>query len=156
MSFTYEMEGIGGNSADLSLFGDLTFEDMAKKALNEVRSDVEQATKTAVRASVKHSGGSELVNSVKTFDPVMTGNGEGAKLVCTFTGKSSSGSTYNTTDRGRARKKAVLNSDKAFWLEYGVAGRQSPAPWQARAYSSIEPKVTPKIEKAIEQALGAE
>ena len=55
MSMTYDMEGFNGRSADLSLFGDLTFEEMAKKALNEVREDVESCTRAAVSASVRHS-----------------------------------------------------------------------------------------------------
>ncbi|MBQ9567632.1 MAG: hypothetical protein IJR31_06110 [Lachnospiraceae bacterium] len=155
MSLTYEIEGLSGTSADLSLFGDLTFEEMAKKALNEVRPEVEAGTKAALRTSIQHPGDSELVNSVKTFEPSMTGNGEGARLSCGFTGKSSSGNRYHTVSRGRSTTKPVLNSDKAFWLEYGVAGRQPARPWKDRAISSVESKVTGKIEQAISKELGA-
>lgn len=156
MSFNIDIEGFGGGDADLQLFGNLTFEGMAKKALNEVRPDVEAGTRAAVRASVQHPGDSQLVNSVKTYEPVMTRNGEGAKLSCAFSGKSASGNRYHTVSRGHATTKAVRNSDKAFWLEYGVAGRQPARPWRDRALKNIESKITPKIEKSIDQQLGAE
>lgn len=151
MSMTYEMEGFGGRSADLSLFGDLTFEEMAKKALNEVRRDVESCTKAAVSASIRHSGPSELVSSVKSFDPVMTKDGTGARLTCTFTGRSSSGNRYNNNGRSHL----VYNNDKAFWLEYGTV-KQPARPWRDRAVNNAESIVSPKIEESIAKTLGAE
>ena len=151
MSMTYDMEGFNGRSADLSLFGDLTFEEMAKKALNEVRGDVESCTRAAVSASVRHSGPSELVNSVKSFEPSMTRDGTGAKLTCTFTGRSSSGNRYNNNGRSHL----VYNNDKAFWLEYGTV-KQPARPWRDRALNNAERIVGPKIEDSIGKALGAE
>ena len=151
MSMTYEMEGFGGRSADLSLFGDLTFEEMAKKALNEVRGDVESCTKAAISASIRHSGPSELISSIKTFDPYMTKDGTGAKLTCTFTGRSSSGNRYNNNGRSHL----VYNNDKAFWLEYGTV-KQAARPWRDRAMNNAERIISPKIEDAIGKALGAE
>ena len=155
MSFTYEMEGIGGKSADLSIFGNLTFEQMAKKALGEVKPDVEAEVKAALRSSIRHPGDSELVNSVKTYDPIMTRNGEGARLKCQPTGRSKSGNRYSTQSHGKTVSKAVSNNDKAFWLEYGTA-KQPAHPWKDRAMGNIEAKVTDKIENAIAKELGAE
>lgn len=151
MSMTYEMEGFGGRSADLSLFGDLTFEEMAKIALNEVRGDVESCTKAAVSASIRHSGPSELVSSIKSFDPVMTKDGTGVRLTCTFTGRSSSRNRYNNNGRSHI----VSNNDKAFWLEYGTV-KQPARPWRDRAVNNAEKIVSPKIEDSIAKTLGAE
>ena len=50
----------------------------------------------------------------------------------------------------------VYNNDKAFWLEYGVAGRQPARPWQSKALNNAEAKVLPKIQQTIEKELGAE
>lgn len=155
MSFTYEMEGLGGKSADLSIFGNLTFEQMAKKALNEVRSDVETGTKAALRSSIQHPGDSELVNSVTSYEPVMTRNGEGAKLKCQPTGRSKSGNRYNSRSHGRNTSHAVSNNDKAFWLEYGTV-KQPARPWKDRAINNIESKAVDKIEQSIAKELGAE
>ncbi|MBP5309633.1 MAG: hypothetical protein J6Z05_03305 [Lachnospiraceae bacterium] len=154
MSFSYDMEGFDGVGASLSIFGSLTFEQMAKKALNEVRPEVESATKTALRESVHHSGESEMVNSVKSFDPTMTRDGEGARLACMPTGKSSSGNRYNTKSHGRTTSKAVNNNDKAFWLEYGNV-HQAARPWRDRAYGNIE-KLADKIENTVAKELGAD
>ena len=158
MGFTMETEGFGhfGVGADLSIFGDMTFEEIGKKALTEVMPDMESSTKAALRLSVKHSGESELVNSVKCYEPTMTKDNEGLRLVCQPTGKSTSGNRYHTTSRGKPVTKAVTNNDKAFWLEYGVAGRQAAHPWKDRALADAEAKVMPKIERAIEKELGAE
>lgn len=157
MSMTFETEGFGGGMGGFAgIFGDLTFEDMAKKALTEVKPDMESGTKAALRNSIQHPGDSELVNSVKCYDPVMTRDGEGAKLICQPTGRSSSGNRYSTKSHGKMRSHAVYNNDKAFWLEYGVAGRQAAHPWKDRATNDIEAKVTPKIEQSIEKQLGAE
>lgn len=155
MGMTFDMEGFGGLSGDISLFGGLRFEDMAKKVLEDVRGDMEEGTKRALRTSIDHPGDSELVNSVKCYEPAMTRNGEGAKLVCQPTGRSTSGNRYHTVSRGKTISKPVTNNDKAFWLEYGVAGRQAAKPWKDRATNSIESKVTPKIEQAIAKELGA-
>lgn len=158
MSMTYDVSGFGGGRmiGDLSLFGNLTFEQMAKKALEEIRPDMEEGTKAALRSSIQHPGDSELVNSVKCFEPTMTRDGTGARMVCQPTGKSSSGNRYKTVSRGKSIEKPVRNNDKAFWLEYGVAGRQPARPWKDRATNSIEAKVVPKIEQAIAKELGAE
>lgn len=161
MSMTFDVHGFGrdgvsGLNADLSLFGNLTFEEMAKKVLNECREDMESGTKAALQASVQHEGNSEMVNSVKCYEALMTRDGTGARMVCQPTGKSSSGNRYKTVSRGKSIEKPVRNNDKAFWLEYGVAGRQPARPWKDRAINSIEAKVVPKIEQAIAKELGAE
>lgn len=158
MSMTFTTDGLGGAGviADLSLFGNITFEELGKKALTECRSTVEEETKSALRSSIQHPGDSELVNSVKSYEPTMTRDGEGVRLSCQPTGKSKSGNRYNTVSRGRPISKAVMNNDKAFWLEYGVAGRQPAHPWKDRAVNNIEPKVSDIIENVVAKELGAE
>ncbi len=160
MSFDVEYQGFGyggiGVSTDISLFGDLTFEDMGRKACREVMPDMEDSTKTALRASVKHSGESNLVNSVKCFEPTMTKDGEGVKLVCQPCGRDSRSNHYTSKSHGKMRSHLVHNNDKAFWLEYGVAGRQAAHPWQSRAINSANAKVYPKIQQSIEKQLAAE
>ena len=157
MGFDVTYEGFGGFgvSADLSLFGGITFEEMGKKALKEVMPDMEEATKSALRSSVKHSGESALVNSVKCFEPSMTRDNEGVKLVCQPTGKDKSGNRYKTKSHGKSGH-LVYNNDKAFWLEYGVAGRQPAHPWKDRALNNAESRVYPKIQNSIEKELGAD
>jgi len=152
LSFDPKYEGF---SADLTLLGDVTFEQLSKKALTEVMPDVLNATKEAIRSSVKHSGESELVDSVKCFEPRMTKDGEGASITCMPTGKSKSGNSYHTVSRGRDRVMNVNNNDKAFWLEYGTV-KQPAAPWKDRAINSAEEKATRKIQEVIERELGAE
>ena len=160
MGFDVVCEGFGyggvGVSSDLTLFGGKTFEEMGKKALKEVMPDMEEATKSALRSSIKHSGESSLVNSVKCFEPSMTRDGEGVKLVCQPTGKDKSGNRYKTKSHGKSANHLVYNNDKAFWLEYGVAGRQPAHPWKDRALNSDESRAMPKIQNAIEKELGAE
>lgn len=158
MGFSYEYTGFSGIGVgtDLSLFGGLTFEDVGKKALKEVMPDMEEATRSAIRSSVKHSGESTLVNSVKCFEPTMTRDNEGVKLVCLPTGKDQSGNRYKTQSHGKTRSHLVYNNDKAFWLEYGVAGRQPAHPWQDKALNNAESKALPKIQSIIEKELGAE
>lgn len=152
MSFTPEYEGF---SRDLTILSDITFEQLSKKALTEVMPDVLNATKDAIRGSVKHSGESELVASVKCFEPRMTKDGEGASITCMPTGKSKSGNSYHTVSRGHDRVMNVNNNDKAFWLEYGTV-KQPAKPWKDRAINSAESKATQKLQQIIERELGAE
>ena len=147
--------GFSITSFDHMEFDSFKFENISKKILEKVKPELEQAVKTSVRQSVKHDGDSELVNSVTTYEPRMTRDGTAASINCTFSGKSSSGNHYNTTDRGRARVKPVLNSDKAFWLEYGRDG-QNPAPWKDRALNNAEGKLVPQIQTELEEIMGAE
>lgn len=160
MGFSIETEGFGhggvGLGTDLSLFEGVTFEEMGKKAMKEVMPDVEDATKSALRASIKHSGDSNLVNSVKCYEPSMTRDNEGVRLVCQPTGRDKSGNRYKTQSHGKTSNHLVSNNDKAFWLEYGVAGRQAAQPWQSKALNNAEAKVLPKIQQSIEKELGAE
>lgn len=154
MSFTTQYEGFS-NSAELTLFGNLTFEQLSKKALSEVMPDVLNATKDAIRGSVRHSGESELVGSVKCYEPRMTKNGEGACITCMPTGKSKSGNSYHTVSRGHDRVMSVNNNDKAFWLEYGT-DKQPATPWKDRAINNAEAKAAQKLQQVIEKELGAE
>jgi hypothetical protein len=154
MSFSYNTDGLSGTDTGLYLF-DMTFEDVAKKALEEVRPDIEAETKSALRMSVQHPGESELVNSIKSYPPSMTRNGEGVCVKCLPTGRSKSGNRYNNHDRGRTVNKAVHNNDKAFWLEYGNA-HQAAHPWRDRACNNTEERVLNKVEDAIAKELGAE
>lgn len=160
MGFSIETGGFGhggiGLGTDLSLFEGISFEEMGKKALKEVMPDIEDATKSALRVSVQHPGDSNLVNSVKCYEPSMTRDNEGVKLVCQPTGRDKSGNRYKTQSHGATRDHLVYNNDKAFWLEYGVAGRQPARPWQSKALNNAEAKVLPKIQQTIEKELGAE
>lgn len=154
MSFSYDTEGLAGTSSGFYLW-DITFEEVAKKALEEVRPDIEAETKSALRMSVQHPGESELVNSVKSFEPSMTKNGEGVCVKCLPTGRSSSGNHYRNHDRGKTVNKAVNNNDKAFWMEYGNA-HQSAHPWRDRACNNAEARVMNKVENTIAKELGGE
>ncbi len=152
MSFEYSYSGFGGSGGiDLTLLPNKTFDEIAKNALETVRPDVESATKEALRGSIQHSGASELVSSVKCFEPRMTRNKEGAVISCQPTGSASSGNRYN--NQGRSHK--VHNNDKAFWLEYGNA-HQDARPWKDRAVNKAESRSMSKLEDAIAKELGAE
>jgi len=145
-----------GDSEKHSILDDFKIEAVSKKILESSSTDLVNGVKTAVRQSVKHSGQSELVDSVKAGKPYESKNGAYA-VAAYFAGKSNSGNSYTTTDRGRPRVKPVRNADKAFWLEYGTLdGRQQAAPWRDRAVNNIEEKITPKMQKEFEEALGAE
>ena len=155
MSFSAEWDGLSGAGVDFTLFPK-SFEEIGTAAMRTVMPDVEQATKHAVRSSVQHPGDSDLVNSIRCFEPSMTKNGEGVKLACLPTGAASSGNTYYTThSHGNRRAKKVYNNDKAFWLEYGRQG-QEPRPWRDRALNDAEQRTLPKLEDAIAKEIGAE
>ena len=154
MSFSYSTYGFKGTSTGIYLW-DLTFEEVAKKALNEVRPEIEAETRDALRASVQHPGDSELVNSVRSYEPHQTKNGDGVCVKCLPTGRSSGKTYYYNHDRGRTVQKSVHNNDKAFWLEYGNA-HQNARPWRDRACNNAESRVTDKVENIIAKELGAE
>jgi len=150
VSFEYSMDG-----TDTGVFFDFKFEDIAKKALNEVRPDIESETKAALRMSVQHPGDSELVNSIKSYEPAPTRNGEGVCVKCLPTGRSSGKTHYYNHDRGKTVTKAVHNNDKAFWIEYGNS-HQDAHPWRDRACNNAESRVLDKVENTIAKELGAE
>ena len=56
--------------ADLDGMWDISFDDIAQKALNESIPVLEGTMRSAAAASVKHSGDSAMVNSIKGSKPV--------------------------------------------------------------------------------------
>ena len=162
MSFEYDIQGIGGKSADLSIFGDITFEDLTTKMLEAVTDKAVTTVKDCLKSSIKHSGSSELVESVSASKTYKLMDGSGAGVTISPKGKRSKASTYKTSRKdsshknGGTRDRAVSNHDVAFWLEYGVAGRQPAHPWQDRAYRRVEDVVTPLLESEMSKVLGAE
>ena len=162
MSFQYDIQGIGGKSADLSIFGDMTFEDMTTKMLESVTDKAVAAVKDCLKSSIKHAGPSELVESISASKTYKLMDGSGVGVTISPKGKRSKASTYKTSRKdsshknGGTRSRTVSNHDVAFWLEYGVAGRQPAHPWQDRAYKRVEDAVTPILEDEMGKVLGAE
>ncbi len=125
------------------------FEEVAPKILEDAAPILLESTKTALRSVIKHPGDSELVNSVKSSKPKVT-NTDACIVACYPTGYSK-----NTYTKG-SRKYPVTNAAKAFWLEYGVAGRQPARPWRDKANNARKAEIESTMQKKYNELMGAE
>lgn len=145
MGFIYE------DSFD-SLF-DVEFDDIAEEALNKAAPLLEQSMKSALKASIKHSGDSELVNSIKKKKAKKCKN----EAWIVNVGPTGYSKTQKYTAKGKgkntSRKYPVSNALKAIWLEYGIAGKQAAHPFLARAHNDVQSQVHDIIEKTLGEKL---
>lgn len=134
---------------DILKGSDLRFEELAPQILEEAAPYLQNSTKNALRSSIKHSGDSELVSSLKVSRPKETKTD--AFIVSVYP----SGESRNTYNHGN-RKYPVSNALKAIWLEYGVAGRQPARPWQDRAVAGCQAQVETLMQKKLDELTGAQ
>ena len=108
-----------------------------------------EKTKKAVKDVVKHSGDSELVNSV-TMSKAKKGR-YGDYIVSAYFKGQSTTKTYSHTKTHRG-KYAVSNALKAVWKEYGIPSRGIPAqPFIDRATQSAESEAIDAMQKVFEE-----
>jgi len=92
------------------------FEEIAQECLKEAAPVLETTMKSKVKASISHSGDSEMVSSIKARKPRKGKNGD----FSVFVGPSGySDHTYNK-GKNKQRKYKVSNALKGIWLEYGI------------------------------------
>lgn len=136
--------------ADLDDLFDIDFGEMAEEALREAAPILEKSMKKAIQAAIQHEGDSELVKSIKPNTPKKAKNG--AYIV-------------NVTPRGYSKIKAyhakkskrtypVSNALKAIWKEYGIAGRQPPSPFLAKATNDAKNDVLNAIQRKFDEKAG--
>lgn len=140
--------------ADLDGMFEISFDDVAEKALNESIPILEATMRSAAAAAVKHDGDSAMVNSIKGSKPKKS-----ASTDCWIVNVGPRG--YSTTKTYHAKRKSgkskqtykVSNALKAIWKEYGIPGRDIPAqPFMQKATNAAQGRV----EKIIEDAFNEE
>ena len=134
----------------LDVFGH-QFKDITPEILKEASPILLESTKSALRQSIQHPGDSELVNSVVEGEPKVF---EDAAIISCYP-KGNSKQEVHTYNRGK-RKYPVSNGAKAFWLEYGVAGRQPARPWQDKATNGRADEINQKMQEKLNEIMGAE
>ena len=129
-----------------------SFEELSPKILEEVAPILEEATKETLKKTIQHPGDSCLVDSVKRKKPRMNKGARTAYIRVEPTGYSNSRSYFNQ----RHHSYKVTNGAKAFWLEYGVAGRQPARPWQNKAASAKEDEIMEAMQEKYNELTGAD
>lgn len=133
------------------------FDDIAQEALTEVSPILVESTRKAVKEAVKHTGDSELANSIKAKKPKKIKDGSGWIVDVVPTGNSSEQHTYTANKNSVTKRKCpVTNVLKAIWLEYGIAGRQPAHPFLAKATNSAKESSIKAIQDIYKTKVGAE
>jgi hypothetical protein len=140
-------------AADLDGLWDISFDEIAENALNESVPILEETMRSAAAASVKHSGESDMVNSIKGSKPKKS-----ASTDCWIVNVGPRG--YSKAKRYHAKNKnghskqtyEVSNALKAIWKEYGIPGHQPARPFMDKAANQARGRV----EKIIEDAFNKE
>jgi hypothetical protein len=131
---------------------DHSFDDIAKKALEQVAPELEKSVKTTLRRSIKHTGDSELLKSIRKNKPKQTKTD--AWIVNVYPSGYSNHS-FNRYTGERIKRYPVSNALKAIWLEYGRVG-QPASPWLAPAVSNCSSKILAEMQKIWEKETGAQ
>lgn len=129
-------------------------DDICKEALTEVAPILENSMKSSLRAVIDHEGDSELVNSIKSSKPKKAKTGA---WIVNVNPRGYSEKTYYAKYKGKhtLRKQKVANVMKAIWKEYGVAGRQPPKPFLAKAVNDVRDAGMDAIQKVYNKLTGA-
>lgn len=135
---------------DLDALFEMDFEEMAEEALQEAAPVLEASMKKAVQASIQHEGDSELVKSIKANKPKRAKNGA---YIVNVTPKGYSKIKVYHAKKGK-RTYPVSNALKAIWKEYGIAGRQPPSPFLAKATNDAENDVLCILQNKFDEKAG--
>lgn len=135
---------------DVDALFDMDFGEMAEEALREAAPVLEASMKKAVQASIQHEGDSELVKSIKANKPKRAKNGA---YIVNVTPKGYSKIKVYHAKRGK-RTYPVSNALKAIWKEYGIAGRQPPSPFLAKATNDAEKDVLRILQNKFDEKAG--
>lgn len=135
---------------DLDNLFNVDFDEVAGEALAEAVPVLEKSMKSAVQASIGHSGDSELVRSIKADKPKKSRNGA---WIVNVTPKGYSKVKVYHAKKGK-RTYPVSNALKAIWKEYGIAGRQPAHPFLAKATSDARNEVLDIIQRKFDEKAG--
>ena len=138
------------STRDINDLFNIDFDEIAEESLAEAAPVLERSMKKAVQSSIEHTGDSELINSIKASKPKKTRNG--AWLICVTPKGYSKVKVYHAK-KGR-RTYPVSNALKAIWKEYGIAGRQPPKPFLAKAANEASNEVYDIIQKNFDRKAG--
>lgn len=140
--------------ADLDGMFEISFDDIAEKALNESVPILEGTMRSAAASAVKHDGDSAMVNSIKGSKPkkvtatdcwIVNVGPRGYSSTKKYHGKRKSGKSKQTYQ--------VSNALKAIWKEYGIPGHQSAQPFMQKATNAAKGRVEAIIEEAFNKEI---
>lgn len=151
--------------AELEIFGDDFLKDLSEtdseticeEMLNESVPLLEASVKQELKARIQHEGDSELVNSIKANKAKKTKDGSAYIVNVTPKGYSQIKVYLDKRTRGteqKVRKYKVSNALKALWKEYGIPGKQAPAPFLTPAMNKAEKQVLAKMQEVYERKTG--
>lgn len=137
---------------DLEGLFEIEFDDIAEEALNQSIPILEGTMRSAAAASVKHSGDSAMVNSIKGSKPKKV-----TATDCWICNVGPRG--YSTTKTYHAKRKSghskqtykVSNALKAIWKEYGIPGHQPAMPFMQKAANAAKARVEKIIEDSFDK-----
>ena len=140
--------------ADLDGMFEISFDDIAEKALTESVPILEGTMRSAAAASVKHDGDSAMVNSIKGSKPKKS-----AATDCWIVNVGPRG--YSSTKKYHAKRKSgkskqtyqVSNALKAIWKEYGIPGHQAAQPFMDKATNAARSRVESIIEQSFNKEI---
>lgn len=138
------------DNIDLDNLFNVDFDEVAEEALAEAVPVLEKSMKSAVQASIGHSGDSELVRSIKANKPKKSRNGA---WIVNVTPKGYSKVKVYHAKKGE-RTYPVSNALKAIWKEYGIAGKQPARPFLAKATSDVQNEVLDIIQRKFDEKAG--
>ena len=132
-------------------------EALCEEMLNESVPVLEASVKHELKSRIQHDGDSELVDSIKATKAKKTKDGSAFIVNVTPTGYSKVKTYIDKRTRGtekKVRKYQVSNALKAIWKEYGIPGRQAPAPFFEPASRKSEKQILSKMQEVYERKTG--
>ena len=139
------------DKTDFDALLEMDFDSFAEKALNEAAPVLEASMKSAVQASVKHTGDSGLVRSIKAGKAKKSKNGA---WIVTVGPKGYSKVKIYRGGKKKNRVYPVSNALKAIWKEYGIAGHQPSSPFLAKAVNDAEKETLDIIQRTFDRKAG--
>ena len=134
---------------DLDGLFDIEFDDIAEEALTQSIPILEGTMRSAAAASVKHSGDSAMVNSIKGSKPKKVTVTD--CWICNVGPRGYGTTSYKRKSGKSSRTYKVSNALKAIWKEYGIPGKQSPMPFMQKAANAAKGRVEKIIEDSFDK-----
>lgn len=120
-----------------------------QRAIDSATPILEKSMQKEVQGAVRHSGGSDLVKSIRANKAKKAKNG--AYIATVYPHGKSKAPRYPNGSR-KDRIPPVSNAMKAAILNYGKKG-QPARPWLTKAVNNVRTQVEEQLEKAFEEKL---
>lgn len=133
-------------SKDFDAFFEFDMNGYAEEVLKEGSKILEQKMKSNARASIKHDGDSEMINSIKASKPKFA---NGAYIINVGPRGYSKVKVYKNKKSGRTYQ--VSNALKAIWKEYGIPGRQEKQPFISPTVTQTQEQIYDLMQKKFEE-----